>query len=67
MSGLSDINPLTESHLMDINKALAQLDTAFKQIALAKQAGIDVAAQEAMATDARTKLLQLKQVYFPGR
>lgn len=67
MSGLSEISPLNDLHLTEINSALLKLDLAFQQIALAKQAGLDVSAQEQQANATRDSLLRIKQVYFPGR
>lgn len=61
------VGPLNEQHLADINNALQQLAEANRQIKLAKQAGIDVTAQEAEAKDTENKLRSIKQVYFPGR
>lgn len=60
-------NPLTENHLAQINQGLDQVNVALQQIDMAKRAGLDVSAQEQQANDTRDKLLQLKNVYFPGR
>lgn len=67
MVELSFPNPLTEANLKEINDALEAIRVAKSQIALAKKAGIDVAAQEAAALEAEQKLLRIKGVYFPNR
>jgi len=58
---------LTEEHFSDINLALQALDSINEVFTRAKQAGIDLSAQEAQATDARTKLTRIKNAFFPGR
>lgn len=58
---------LTEAHLSDINAALAALDASQELITRAKQAGIDVSAQEQASIAARDKLVRIKQAFFPGR
>lgn len=60
-------NPLNESHLRQINTGLQAIDDARRQIALAERAGIDVADRKALADKYEQQLIQLKQVYFPGR
>lgn len=60
-------NPLDDSHLAEINDALAVLVETRKAIDKAKRAGIDMTSQEIAAKDAEDKLRQIKQVYFPNR
>jgi hypothetical protein len=60
-------SPLTAAHLDQIRNALDVINVAKQQIALAERAGIDVAAQKAQLADSESKLLQLKNVYFPGQ
>ena len=67
MVDFNPTSPLTETHLLEINKGLEAVKNARNQINMAKRAGLDVAAQEAANNDLERKLLQLKQVYFPGR
>lgn len=67
MADTPEGSPLTEEHLTQINQGLKQVADAKKQIALAERAGIDVAQLKAANNQAEEKLLQLKQVYFPGR
>lgn len=59
-------SPLTDSHLSQINNGLALINQAESQAILAKQAGIDVSAAEAIIAQAKDKLVRLKNVYFPG-
>lgn len=60
-------NPLTEEHLNQINNALEAAQFARSQIDMAKRAGIDVASHEQQLNTNEARLLQIKQVYFPGR
>lgn len=62
-----DGNPLNEQHLTQINDGLRQADEAMRQIELAKRAGLDVSLQEQQVQATKARLLQIKQVYFPGR
>lgn len=59
-------SPLDQSHLDQINRGLAAIDSAQKQINLATAAGIDVTQQANQLNNARQQLMQLKQVYFPN-
>ena len=59
--------PLSETDLNNINEALAKIATAENDVANAKRAGIDVSAQAQVLEIAKAKLLQIKNVYFPGR
>lgn len=58
---------INDNHLPQINDALAKVQLAQNEINLAKQAGIDVSAQQAQLTDSNNKLLALKRTYFPGQ
>lgn len=59
-------SPLTASHLSQIRNALDMIDRTQKQVDLAQRAGIDVTVQQQQLADSKQKLLQLKNVYFPG-
>ena len=70
--GPIDLNSLPTSllgpqHLSQIQNALVVIANAEQHVDQAARAGIDVSAQRAQLTDAKSKLLQLKQVYFPGQ
>ena len=60
-------SPLTDTDLDEINARLNDLDQAEEIIKRAKTAGLDVAAQEESAKDARAKLQGIKGAFFPGR
>lgn len=60
------VSPLGVEHLSQIRNALDVIQNAKGQLELAKRAGIDVADQEDQIKQAETRLLQIKQVYFPG-
>lgn len=60
------VNPLNDQHLAQINHGLSVIDTAEKQILMAKQAGIDVGDKEKQLADNKAKLLSLKRTYFPN-
>lgn len=59
--------PLNESHLQQIKNALEVIAFAEQQVAKAKRAGIDVQQSENQLADSKSKLLQVKNVYFPGQ
>lgn len=59
-------SPLNDDHLKQINAALQAITVAETQIILAKQAGVDVTAQEHQVAEAKVKLRALKNTYFPG-
>jgi hypothetical protein len=61
------INPLKESDFARITTELANLRDAEELLVKAKQAGIDVSAQEAQLKQTRDGLLKLKQAFFPNR
>lgn len=60
-------HPLTEQHLERINDALEKLRQADVQITLAEQAGISLPGRREEVMAARQQLVNIKQVYFPGR
>lgn len=59
-------SPLNDTHLSQIQNALSVLDRAQQQVDLAKRAGINVDAEQQQITDTRSKLLSVKNVYFPS-
>ncbi len=59
--------PLTETDLADIDRALARLEDAENLIAKAQQAGIDVDPFRVRARESKDRLLKIKQSFFPGR
>ena len=61
------VNPLTEADLTKIDDALAAIAIGEKQIELARRAGFEVADKEKELAASKEKLLQIKQVYFPGQ
>lgn len=65
---------IPDSMLPEIIKALADLDTAEKELELARRAGlfdhpagVPLADMVQTVKDARTRLLGIRQVYFPGQ
>lgn len=60
-------HPLNEQHYQEIVKALDTIKSGLSQVALAKQAELDVGNSETELIAARDKLLKIKNVYFPGR
>lgn len=58
---------LTEEHYAQLQNALDQAKQIEREIALAKQAGLDVHAAEAALAESTAKIRQIKSVYFPGR
>lgn len=60
-------NPLTQDDLTRINDSITQINDVREQIRLAKQAGIDVSAEEQEINKQQEQLLKLKQTYFPGQ
>lgn len=64
---------LTDTHLAQINSALAQIKEAENELALAKRAGLQTTIQgqsipdlEAKITTLKAQLQQVKNVYFPN-
>lgn len=60
-------NPLTDTHYREINKALNSLANAYRQIEMAKEAGLDMSEYETTYSILRRKLEDKKRVYFPER
>lgn len=60
-------SPLNSDHLAQIKNALDVIAFAEQEVAKAKRAGIDVSQQERDLADSKQKLLQVKNVYFPGQ
>lgn len=60
-------NPLTDTHYREINKALNSLANAYRQIEMAKEAGLDMSEYETTYSLLRRKLEDKKRVYFPER
>lgn len=59
-------SPLDDSHLAQIRSMELPIEGAKAQIALAKQAGINVDAQEKQLLTDEGKLKAIKSTYFPG-
>lgn len=57
----------TSENLQKIQRGIEAAEEAEEIIQLAKQAGLEVDAQEKRNRDARAKLLRLKQTFFPGQ
>jgi len=64
---MENSGPLTEDDYKEIQIQLANLKEVERQIDLAARAGVDVTAEKEKASEARAKLLQIRQTYFPGR
>jgi hypothetical protein len=56
-------SPLTDEQVKALKAAIAQIPTIKAQIALAKQAGIDVSAQEKQIADLEKQAQLLHSVY----
>ena len=59
--------PLTETDLEDINRALSRLGDAEALMVKAQTAGIDISAFREKARESKDQLLAIKQSFFPGR
>lgn len=59
--------PLTQTDLDDINRALTRLEDAEALMVKAQQAGIDIEAFRQRARESKDRLLAIKQSFFPGR
>jgi len=59
-------SPLTKDHLDEINNALRGIKAARDVVQRAKLAKIDVTIQEAQMDEAESKLLAIKQGFFPS-
>jgi len=62
-----DSTPLTDNDFHEIKKRLTDLDEADRQIDKATRAGIEVGDAKIRSAEHRSKLLQIKQTYFPGK
>jgi hypothetical protein len=60
-------NPLKDSDLKHINKALYLLNEMITHIEKAKCAGIDCEEADLRREDMTQKLMAVKSAYFPGR
>jgi hypothetical protein len=59
-------SPLDDQHLLQIRNAQPAIEKARAQIAMAKQAGINVDDSEKSLEAHAAKLQQIRNVYFPG-
>ena len=59
--------PLDDSHLAQINDALEKMKAVEYNMDLAHRAGIDMGAMKQATQELKTKLIGIKQTYFPGR
>jgi hypothetical protein len=66
-NGQIPANPLTPDHLKQLNNALDAVKQAEYQIELATRAGIDVSNLKETNDANKTKLIMIKQTYFPGQ
>lgn len=71
---MSSSTIIPDSVLPVIQQALSDLDTAEKELELAKRAGLfstpggaQLADMAKKIADARTQFMNIKQVYFPGQ
>lgn len=58
---------LDDGDLALLNEALARIDDNAENLARAEAAGIDITQTKARFLDSRTKILQIKNAFFPGR
>lgn len=61
------LHPLGPEDLVKIEDALARIKQAELAGEMAQRAGIDVTAEIARMDAVKSKLLTIKQVYFPGQ
>ncbi len=61
------LTPLGPEDLTKIESALAQIGKAELAGEMAQRAGIDVTDQVKRLDEVKSKLLRIKQVYFPGQ
>lgn len=59
--------PLTQQHLDQIKNALDIIALAKQQAEMATRAGVDIGTSLQQLNDTQAKLLQIKNVYFPGQ
>lgn len=60
-------SPLSEEDLERLREAETELQRAREQIDLAKQANLDVSAQEERVATLAQQIRSIKSTYFPGR
>jgi len=60
-------SPLTQAHFEQLKNALDIVGRTERQIELAKRAGVDLGDTPAQLADVKTKLSNIRQVYFPGQ
>lgn len=60
-------NPLKDSDLKNINRALFNLNELLSELERADKAGIDISEHRLRRDDLEAKLMGLKNAYFPGR
>lgn len=61
------LKPFTDKDWPRIEQGIQAAEDALAQIALAKQAGVDVGEREKQAQQNKARLLKIKNTYFPGR
>ena len=59
-------NPLTDTDLEDLNKALQDSSDAEELIELSQRAGMDVTEFRERNREARERLVRIKTTFFPG-
>ena len=59
--------PMTEADLVQINERISELDEADKLIDASIRAGIDIKDQRERTQELRSRLVRMKQAFFPGR
>lgn len=60
-------SPMTDADLVQINERLSELDEADKLIDASIRAGIDIKDQRERTQELRSRLVRMKQAFFPGR
>lgn len=60
-------NPLTETDLEDLDKALRDSKDADELIEAAQRAGLDVSVHRDRNREARERLVRIKTTFFPGK
>lgn len=59
-------NPLTDTDLEDLNRALQDSSDAEELIELSQRAGMDVTEFRERNREARERLVRIKTTFFPG-
>lgn len=67
MASLPPGGPVTEEDLHGAKEQLKNLDRADVEIAKAERAGMNMDEQKKQSREARIKLQQFLQTYFPGK